>query len=440
MAVEIPTVGAQRPPKLPKVEERTLGNGLGALAVRKSGVPRFELRLRVALARARDAGDPARQRLMSETLLSGTSDRSSVEIARYLQSLGASANVGADAEHLVISASGLVGSLQKVLDLVAQVITDAEYPAHEVELQRGRIAQEVTIARSQPQTIAVESFLGRLYGDHPYARVLPEAADLEQLERKDLRAFHRQRLVPGAAHAVLVGDLAPGKALDAIESALGSWSGKGKVGKIPAPTTPEPGAILLIDRPGAVQTNIRIGTIAIDRRDPGFPALAAVNTVFGGYFSSRLVDNIRERRGYTYSPNSGINQNLSASHLMVGADVATEVTAPALVEIAYELGRVAALPVEPDELESAKRYMQGSLAISTQTQAGLATYLNTIGPMGLGIEFLREYPLAVQRVTVAEAHEAARRHLAPGRMHTVLVGDASVISEQVSALGKLEVR
>jgi predicted Zn-dependent peptidase len=195
---------------------------------------------------------------------------------------------------------------------------------------------------------------------------------------------------------------------------------------------------LLVDRPGAVQTTVRMGGAAPLRSDPDYPAAKLANLVFGGYFSSRLVANIRERRGYTYSPRSAIEHGVAGSLLTVAADVATEVTAPALLEISYELGRIASLPVEPEELEAARRYAVGSLALSTATGAGLASTLAALLSAGLDLTYLRDHPRALVTVTADDVLAAARALLGPATLVTVLVGDAERIAPQVAALAPVQ--
>jgi predicted Zn-dependent peptidase len=201
-------------------------------------------------------------------------------------------------------------------------------------------------------------------------------------------------------------------------------------------STPAP--LLLVDRPGAVQTNIRLGGPAVPRSDPGYPALALAVTVFSGYFTSRLNDNIREQKGYTYGAHSRIEHRKVSAYLSISTDVGREVTAPALVEIEYELGRMVSQPVAPAELDAARRYLQGTLAMGIQTQAGLTAYLSTLAGAGLPVEYLREYPAALERVMPADVLEAARRFLSPRRLATVLVGDAAAIRPTLDPLGEVE--
>ncbi|MGH9150687.1 MAG: M16 family metallopeptidase, partial [Acidimicrobiales bacterium] len=239
---------------------------------------------------------------------------------------------------------------------------------------------------------------------------------------------------------VLVGDLKPQRALDLAEASLEAWAPGSPSSELDAPAPMRPGPTVIVDRPGAVQTNVRIGGPAVPRGHPDHPALALANLVFGGYFISRLVENIRERKGYTYSPNSRVDQLRSASHFVVSADVGTDVTAAALVEIRYELGRMVTTLAEPAELLAAKRYLWGSLSMGIQTQSGLAGTLAMLARSGLDVRWLRDYPRQVHALDAAQVREAAARYLAPRGLATVLVGDVSVIGSAIEAFEPVDVR
>ena len=200
----------------------------------------------------------------------------------------------------------------------------------------------------------------------------------------------------------------------------------------------QPQPLLLVDRPGSVQASIRLGGPAIRREAPDYPALQLANLAYGGYFSSRLVENIREDKGYTYGPHSRISHSAAGSRLVIDADVATEVTAPALLEIWYELGRMATLPITAVELENVRQYAVGSLALSIATQAGLASTLSALIGVGLGLDWLREHPRRLAAVTLEQTFEAARTYLAPSGMLAVALGEAAVIGEPLATLGPVE--
>ena len=435
----VPKVGPFRSTRLPAVDERTLGNGLRALAVRKAGIPLVQARLVLPAPRpkATDA-DRAKQMVLAETLLSGTQRRDSVEVAEALQRMGATLDVHADSEDVRLHGSALSPSLGDFLALIGELLAEPAFPKGEVEIERARKAQEVLLQRAEPAVIARAAFKRRLFGEHPYAGGLPEPEVVAQVSAADLRRYFTSRVTAQDGLLILVGDLRPAKTLDAAEAALGSWTGAARVSRLPALPPIEPGPIQLVDRPGAAQSNVRIGGPALTRQDAALPALLLANMIFGGYFSSRLVENIRERKGYTYSPRSWIDHQPLGSVLNVSADVGTEVTAPALLEMRYELGRMATLPVSAEELDSARRYLIGTTALSTQTQSGLAEYLLALSLAGLGFDYLRDLPKRLEKVTVEEVQDAAAEYLAPARLPTVIVGDAKAVRASLETLDAVE--
>jgi predicted Zn-dependent peptidase len=306
-----------------------------------------------------------------------------------------------------------------------------------VEGERARLADQTRRQLSQPGVVADEAWLHRAFGDHPYGREHPTPDEVLAVSPTSLRAAHRRRVVPAGSLLVLVGDLSPARVLDRVEAALEAWDTAGGATTVPKVPAVSGGPLVLVDRPGAVQSNLRVGGPALPRTHPSYAALELANALFGGYFSSRLVMNIREDKGYTYSPRSSLQHGARASVLLLQADVGTEVTAPALVEVGYELGRLATVPPTEEEVRSTAQYLVGSLALSTSTQAGLAGTLAGLLADGLDVSWLREHPQRLLSVTPQQVHEVARQVLAPSAMVTTVVGDAAQVEQPLGALGDL---
>jgi len=433
----VPALGPPRVAELPAVAERTLGNGLRVLVVRRPGVPLAELRLRVPFS-GRGVDHVATAQLLGDTLLMGTARRSAGQLAADLQALGGSLSASVDSDKLAFGGSVLQAGLPGLLELLAEVLTSASYPDHEVEGERDRLVQELAIHRSQAGVVAREALLARMYADHPYGRELPTAEAVQAVQALGLRDLHAARVAPEGSVLVLVGDLDPGAALDDVEARLGGWTARGAASVAPALPEPPVGSALLIDRPGSVQTAVRLAGRAPRRTDADHAAFTLANLVFGGYFSSRWVANIREDKGYTYSPHSGVDHPQAGSRVTLATDVATDVTAPALLETWYELGRMVTLPVQQDELDQARRYAIGSLALSTSSQAGLAGTLSALTASGLGVQWLRDSPEALASVTVEQVLDVSARYLVPERLTCVLVGDAEQVEGPASRVLRLE--
>ncbi len=398
----------------------------------------MELRLRIPFA-GRAAAHRARVSLLSSSMLLGTAGRSELDLAHALQEVGTELAVSSDADRLLVGGAVLRSGLPVLLDLLADLLTAASYPPALVDGERQRLIEHVQMAASQPDVIARMARAKRLFGEHPYGQVLPAVDDVAELTAPALRRLHRSRVQPGTSTLVLVGDLSPGRTVDAVERALAGWTS----GAAPVTTAALPrvdvGPIVLVDRPGSVQSSLRLAGGSCGRTDPGYPAMQLANLVFGGYFSSRYVENIREDKGYTYTPRSSINHSQAGSAFYVDADVSTNVTAPALLETRYELGRMATLAVGQQELDDARQYALGNLALSTATQAGLASTLIGLAGHGLGLDWLATHRRALLEVTVDDVLEQSHSYLAPARLITVIVGDAAAVQSGLATLDQVEV-
>ncbi len=426
---------AVKAPKL-RTLDTTLDSGLRVLAVRKPGVPLAEVRLRLPFLSAK-AAHAARATLLSDTMLTGTSGYDRAGLAGAVQALGGDLSVGVDADRLVLTANVLSTNLAALLSVIREVLTGATYPDEEVATERGRLLENLTIARSRSQVVANEALARLMFGAHPYALDLPQPDDVRRVTATQLRRLHEDLVRPDGATLVVVSDLSPARVRDQVAKALAQWTGRAVRARV-AKLGPVLGAAPeLIDRPGSVQSSLRMGSSALRRDDPGFAALQLANAIFGGYFSSRWTENIREDKGYTYGPHSRIEHHGLGSTLTLDVDVATEVTAPALLETLYELGRISLLPVTDAELESVRQYSIGTLALSTATQAGLASTLSALVGLGLGPEWLAEHSARLAKTTVEEVSAAAAEFFQPTRFVSVIVGDEATIREPLTAITAL---
>jgi zinc protease len=419
---------------LPPQAERKLPNGLTVIAIRRAAVPLAEVRLRIPFGRA----PLAAATLLSQALFTGTSSMSSIDIAAELQAVGGSLGAGLDPDRLQISGNALAGGLGRTLEILAGVLTDATYPAEEVRTERERLVDNIQVALSQPSHLARVALLKRMFADHPYAVQTPAPDEVRAIEPAALRELHADRVRPDGSILVLVGDIDPDQAIDVAEKMLGGWTGVARDGDIPSTPALTPGSLLLVDRPGSVQSSLRIALPALTRTDPDYAALTLANLVFGGYFSSRWVENIREDKGYTYGSHSVIEHFAAGSALVAAADVATGVTGPSLLETTYELGRIASLPPGEEELEQARRYALGTLRLGMSTQTGLAGLATVYAGFGLRLDHLREHSARLASATREEVAAVAARHLAPSRAVTVVLGDAEQIEAQLTALTVVE--
>ncbi|WP_370946885.1 M16 family metallopeptidase [Amycolatopsis sp. cg5] len=434
----LPPLGEQRAAADLSHVDTVLGNGLRVLAVRKANVPLIEFRLWIPFA-GDDRMHPARAEVLAETLFTGTVRRDRVGIDTDLALIGGDISAGVDPERLIISGNALSSGLPTLLDVVADSLTGASYVDAEVAREKERLIERISIARTQPRTIAREALQKHRYGNHPATFETPEATDVAEVTPDQVRALHTASVLPRGAALVIVGDVDPQQVVADIEKALSAWVSDASAVRLPALPELTGGPVLLVPRPGAVQSQIRLSAQALPRTDPGYAALQLANLAFGGYFSSRLVENLREDKGYTYSAHSGFEFTDQTATVNIDADTASPATAAALLETRYELGRLGLVPPTKDEVESVRQYAIGSLVTSTSSQTGLVRQLTALVSNGLGLDWLAEHPTRLAQVTGEDVEKAALAFFAPKRFTGVIVGDADLLAEKLTAVGDVTV-
>ena len=226
---------------------------------------------------------------------------------------------------------------------------------------------------------------------------MPEVADVLAVGPAAVRGLHSRAVVPSGSTLVLVGDLSPTRAAQAAMLALQGWTGERAASVLTTPPAVSGGPLAAHHRSGAVQSQVRLTAAALPRADPGYAAVQLANTVYGGYFSSRLVENLREDKGYTYSAHSALEFWPGRAAVTVSFDTTTDATAAALWEARYELGRIALVPPKPAEVEAARNYAIGSLAISLASQAGYASMLSVLGRLRIGRHLASRPPVPARR-------------------------------------------
>ncbi|ANY05898.1 M16 family metallopeptidase [Pseudonocardia sp. HH130630-07] len=434
----LPGLGTTAQVPLPEVVTETLPNGLTVLAARRPGVPLVETVLRIPAASPEPVADAARTagtEVLAETMLTGTATRDRVGLDDDLAAVGAELGVAVDPEWLHAGGSALASGLPVVLDVLADVLTGATHTDSEVARERERLVERIAVARAQPRTVAREALMRRRFGDHPIVSELPTAEAVAAVTPERVRALHADTVVPDGARLVLVGDIDPAAAIAEVARRLGHWSGAHPARRLSAPPVPRAGDLELVHRAGSVQSQLRLTAPGVDRTDERYAAFQIANLVFGGYFSSRWMENVREDKGYTYGAHSGQEFVPGGAVLGLDVDVATDVTAAALLETRYELGRMVAVPPTEQEVESARQYAIGSLLVSLDSQSALAGTLSALDAVGLDAGWLRDRPRRLAEVTVEQVTAAAAELFAPARFTGVIVGDAEVTGPRLEALG-----
>jgi zinc protease len=340
----------------------------------------------------------------------------------------------------VISFAGLMDFSKGLLRLISELTQHASFPADEFERERRQLVEGLRIERTTPGFLASERLRKVLFGTHPYGTVSPSEAQVEGYRLEQLQDFYRQHYRPGNALLVMVGDLSPQPMLDQIEDSFASWPA-GKVEEAPNPLLPELQGrrVHLVHLPGAVQAQVVVGNRAITRKHPDWLRLTLANSIYGGAFNSRLVMNIREQKGYTYSPRSGSHPLRQHGYFSISAAVRNDVVAATLTEMFYEVDRMRSIPVGEDELADARNYLTGLFSLGLATQDGLAGQLATATLERLPDDYLETYRERILALTAADVLDAAQKYFDSANAQIVIVGDRAQLEAQAALFGKLEV-
>lgn len=435
----LPPYGEDRPLVVPEITVERLANGLTVWLVPRPGCPKLTALLAVRGGKAADGDDVAGLAdVLAQAVKGGTASRSARAIAEELQAVGGELSAEAWSDVIVLEGDALADGALRLLTIIADLAVNAAFPPREVELARSNASEALKLAAATPGFAVDRAFARALFATHPYHQTAATETGLAALTPARLKEEYRRRFQPERALLLVVGAFDTAAIAPSITPLFGSWQG-GRSG--PPATPPQPSAsgqrLFILDRIGSVQSEIRVGRTTIAATDAEAPALEVANTIFGGAFSSRLVDNLRERHGYTYSPYSDVAEREAGGTLAVAAAVGTEVTAPALVETLYEMDRMAAAPPTAEEVERARRYLVGLFLIRNQIQGSLVSTLARLWVTGRPPAALGEYVPALQAVDTGRVAEVSRR-VYPARQQTVVVGgDAAVIRPLIeSVLGQ----
>jgi len=438
----IPPLGPERPVVWPRRTRATLANGLEVVLVEFHAIPKFTAQLLFRSGNAVVAREsPGLAEMTAAVVRTGTTSRPSRQIEEELRQMGADLSTSAGADTSAISFAGLADFSSSLLELMADLARHASFPTEEFERERRQRLEELRIQRTTPGFLAGERLRRMLFGEHPYAVVAPTEAHVEAYRREQLIEFYREHYQPGNALLIAVGDFAAEEFLGQVKKAFGSWpAGKPEQAQEPALPAIRGRRVHLVHLPGAVQAQVVVGNHAITRRHPDWFRLGLANCIYGGAFNSRLVINIREQKGYTYSPRSTVHALRKHGYFSIQAAVRSEVTAATLTEIFYELDRMRALPVGEEELSDARNYLSGIFALGLGTQDGLAGQLATVYLNELPEDYLETYRERIRALTSDDVLAAARKYFDSANAQIVVVGDRKDVAEQAALFGELQVQ
>jgi zinc protease len=444
-SAQVPGWPTERPPRplparqssFPAYQIRTLSNGLQVVAVSHHEQPAVSLRLLVRAGGAQDpSGKPGVAYLAASLLDQGTTTKNAERIASTIDSIGGAIGAGAGSDITFINAAVMKDSLGLALDLLSDLARHPAFAPDEIDRQRQQILSGLKVSYDDPDYLAGVVFDRLVYGFHPYGK--PDSGTPESITavtRQDLLAFHQRWFGANNAILAIVGDVSSEEAFSGAERAFGSWERVALPEVRPEEPPPPTRRVVVVDRPGAAQTEIRVGNVSLPRRHPDYLALDIATKILGGEGGNRLHRVLRSERGLTYGASADLNALKDTGNIVAETDTRSEKTAEALRLIVEEIVRLQRQRVQQRELSDAQEYLTGSFPLTVETPSAIALQVLNAVFYGLDLNELQTYRERVNAITVDDIQRVAQLYLHPNKLSIVLVGDASVFATDLAGVG-----
>lgn len=428
---------AARPVKFPAYDIKTLANGLQVLVVSQSEQPAVNFRLLFRAGAAQEPDNrPGVASFVASLLDQGTTTKNAKQIATIIDSAGGFLGVGSGNELTHVSGAVIKDQADTALALVSDLVQNPAFAGEEIALQRKQMLSGLQVGYDDPDYLADAVFERLVFGAHPYGRPgegTPES--IERITQADLQAFHRAWFAPNNALLAIVGDLTPAEAFAAAEKAFGGWTRR----DVPMVKLVEPSAptrkVVIVDRPGSAQTEIRVGHIAISQTHPDLVTFDMAIRILGGEGANRLFGVLRSDRGLTYGASADLNTFKTSGVVVAETDTRSSATGESLRLMVDEFVRLQRETVHPAELRGAQDFMAGNFPLSIETSSAIAEQVLSRLFYGQNLSEIETYLDRVSQVTPAAIQRVARQLLKPDQLSIVLVGDAAAFVNQLRAVG-----
>jgi zinc protease len=424
------------PPKafqLPAKQTFSLPNGLRVTMVPYGNLPKVTIAVIVRAGELNEAPDQVWMsdfvgRMIKE---GGTTSRSAQQVAQEAASMGGSVDVNAGADQTEIASDVLSEFGPKAVALLADVSEHPLLPDSDLPRMKQDAQRRLAISRSQSQPLAREQFMKVLYPDHPYGRIFPTEEMISKYTIADVQKFYKENFGAARTHVYVAGKFDAPTMKKAITDAFSGWAkGPDPLINIPKPETKR--AFTLIDRPNATQSTVYVGLPTVYPGEADYIPLSVTNTLLGGSFASRITSNIREQKGYTYSPFSQLSSRYHDAYWAEIADVTTAVTGPSLKEIFYEINRLQKEAPPEAELKGIQDYIAGLFILQNSSRQGIISQIAFADLHNLGDDYLETYVKKIYAVSPEQVQQMAEKHLTTDKMTIVVVGDKSKIADQLT--------
>jgi len=433
-----PKPGPVRSYRFPEFVDRMLPTGIRLVTVPVAKLPVVTV---LVIIDAGSTDDPPGKEgvaaLTAGLLLEGTAHFSGAELAEKFERLGASVESGADWDSAFAKITVLSDRVDEATTLLGQVLSEAAFPEREVERLKAERLAEILQLETEPRGLADEKFSEYLYSPESRYSKPDEgsSSSVSGLSRDDVEQFYRARYRAASTTVIVAGDVTVDAARALVTKAFKGWTaGTSERALLVVTARSNRKNVHIVNKDDASQSELRIGHVGLPRKNPDFFETLVMNAVLGGLFGSRINLNLREAHGYTYGASSFYDWRRGPGPFVVSTAVQSEVTMPALREILTEIERIRSAKITEDELSLARDYLDGVFPIRYETTAAIASALATLVIYGLPADYYDTYRTNIRGVTVDDVLKAARSHLHPDELQTVVVGDAKIIRESLAEL------
>ena len=422
------------PPKaftVPANETYTLPNGLKVTLVPYGIIPKAAISLAVDAGEINEgSGRTGVASLTTDLMKEGTENQTAQQVAEAAARMGSTLEIHAGKDQTKLGIDVLQEFAPDAVKLLADVAQHPRLPQSEIDRLKNDALRQIALQNSQPQTMAVVRFRKILYGDHPYAIVVPTEDDIKRLTIQDVKDFYAGNFGAQRAHLYIAGKFDAAAVKKAVAENFSSWS-KGAARMENVPVLKPQRVLDVTDRPGAPQSTLLVGLPVPPATSPDTVSLIVTNALLGGSFNSRITANIREAKGYTYSPRSELSRRYHDGYWAESADVTTQFTGPSLKEIFFEVTRMQKEPVTEPELKGIQNYLSGIFVIQNSNRSALIGQLENVDFQGLGENYLKTYVSKINGVTPAVVQKMTQDYIKPEEMTIVVIGDKAKIADQL---------
>ncbi len=416
---------------LPKKEVVTLDNGLKLVMVPYGAIPKATINITVKAGNIHEKEDQVwLSDLLADLLEEGSVTQDAKEIANKMAGMGGNLNVGVGNHTTSLSTSVLFEFAPDAISLMADVLRNPKWPESELDRLKNDMKRNLSISLTRPQSLARRDFYAVMYPNHPYGRLFPKPEQVDSYALDDIKNFYTTNFGAQRTTVYVVGKFNKKKVKEAVTNAFSDWT-KGPEDSYPVATPSTNNAVQIIDRPGAPQSTIYFGLPVIGPSHENYTALDITNSILGGSFGSRITSNIREDKGYTYSPFSTVQTNYKSGIWYESADVTTEHTGAALNEIKKEIIKLQNEPPSKEELDGIKNYESGIYVLQNSTPNGIIGQLNFLNVHELDDSYLTDKVSSIMAVSPEDVQKMTSTYIKPENMTLIVVGDKKKIEKQL---------